>query len=174
MWTMKFQMLKLDLGKAEEPEIKLPIPLDHRKSKRVPEKHLLLLYSLCHFIHRGITTNCKKFLKKWEYQTALPAPWQIYMHFKKQQLELEMEQWTGSKLGKEYVKAILFPTCLFNFYEEYIIQNAGLGETQVGIKIARRNINNFRYSDDATLMSESEEELKSILMMMKRKMKRLA
>ena len=78
-----------------------------------------------------------------------------------------MEQWTDSKLGKEYVKAILFPTCLFNFYEEYIIQNAGLGETQAGIKIARRNINNFRYSDDATLMLESEEELKSILMMMK-------
>ena len=53
--------------------------------------------------------------------------------------------------------------CLFNFYAEYIMRNAGLGETQAGIKIARRNINNLRYADDTTLMAESEEELKSLL-----------
>ena len=57
--------------------------------------------------------------------------------------------------------------CLFNFYAEYILQNAGLEETQAGIKIAGRNINNLRYADDATLMAESEEELKSILMKVK-------
>ena len=51
-----------------------------------------------------ITTNCGKFFKRWEYQITLPASWEIYMHVKKQQLELEREQWTGSKLGKEYVK----------------------------------------------------------------------
>ena len=56
----------------------------------------------------------------------------------------------------------ILPPCLFNFYEEYILQNAGLGKTQAGIKIARRNINNLRYADDTTLMSESEEELKSL------------
>ena len=54
--------------------------------------------------------------------------------------------------------------CLFNFYAEYIMRNAGLGETQAGIKIAGRNINNLRYADDTTLMAESEEELKSLLM----------
>ena len=54
--------------------------------------------------------------------------------------------------------------CLFNFYAEYIIRNAGLEEAQVGIKIAGRNINNLRYADDTTLMTESEEELKSLLM----------
>ena len=54
-------------------------------------------------------------------------------------------------------------TCLFNFYAEYIIRNAGLEEAQAGIKIARRNINNLRYADDTTLMAESEEELKSLL-----------
>ena len=53
-----------------------------------------------------ITTNCGKFFKRWEYQTTWPASWEIYMQVKKQQLELDMEQWTGSKLGKEYIKAI--------------------------------------------------------------------
>ena len=57
--------------------------------------------------------------------------------------------------------------CLFNFYAEYIMRNAGLGETQVGIKIAGRNINNFRHADDTTLMEESEEELKDLLIKVK-------
>ena len=57
--------------------------------------------------------------------------------------------------------------CLFNLYAEYIIQNAGLGEAQAGIKIARRNINNFRYADDTTLMKKSEREIKSLLMKVK-------
>ena len=79
------------------------------------------------------------------------------MHVKKQQLELDMEQQTG---------CILSP-CLFNLYAEYIMRNTGLEEAQVGIKIARRNINNLRYTDATTLMSESEEELKSLLMKVK-------
>ena len=70
--------------------------------------------------------------------------------------------WTGSKLGKEYVKAVLSP-CLFNLYAEYIMRNAGLEEAQAGIKIAKRNINNLRYVDDTTLMAESKEELKNLL-----------
>ena len=77
-----------------------------------------------------------------------------------------MEQQTGSKQEKEYVKAVL-SLCLFNLYAEYIMRNSGLDETQAGIKIAGRNINNFRYADDTTLMAESEEELKSLLMKVK-------
>ena len=88
------------------------------------------------------------------------------MQVNKQQLELGMEQWTGSKLGKEYVKAVYCP-CLFNLYAEYIMQNAGLDEAQAGIKTARKNISNLRYADDTTLMAESEEELKSLLMKVK-------
>ena len=65
-----------------------------------------------------------------------------------------------------YQGCILSP-CLFNFYAEYIMRNAGLEETQAGIKIARRNINNLRYADDTTLMAQSEEELKSLLMKVK-------
>ena len=64
--------------------------------------------------------------------------------------------------------------CLFNFYAEYIMRNAGLKETQAGIKIAGGNINNCRYADDITLMAESEEELKSLLMKVKRRVKKLA
>ena len=78
-----------------------------------------------------------------------------------------MKDWTASKLRKEYIKAILSP-CLFNLYAEYIIQNAGLDEAQAGTKIARRNINSLRYADDTTLMAESEEELKSLLMKVKK------
>ena len=85
------------------------------------------------------------------------------MQVKKQQLEPDMEQRTGSKLGKEYVKAIYcHPAYLI--YAEYIMRNAGLDEAQAGIKIARRNINNLRYADDTTLIAESEEEIKSLLM----------
>ena len=74
-----------------------------------------------------------------------------------------MEQWTGSTLGKEDVKAIYcHPDYLT--YAEYIMRHAGLEEAQAGIKIAGRNINNLRYADDTTLMAESEEELMSLLM----------
>ena len=88
------------------------------------------------------------------------------MQFKKQYLEPNMEQWTRSKLGKEYVKAV-YCHLLFNLYAEYIMENAGLDKAQVGIKIARRNTNNLRYADDTTLMAEREEELKSFLMKVK-------
>ena len=78
-----------------------------------------------------------------------------------------MEQQTGSKKGKEVHQGCIFSPCLFNFYAEYIMRNAGLYEAQAGIKIARRNTNNFRYADGTTLMAESEEELKSLLMKVK-------
>ena len=85
------------------------------------------------------------------------------MQVKKQQLELDIEQQTGSKLGKEYVKAAYCHPAYLT-YAEYIMRNAGLDEAWTGIKIAGRNINNLRYVDDTTLMAESEEELKSLLM----------
>ena len=89
------------------------------------------------------------------------------MQVNKQQLELDMEQQTGSKLGKEYVKAVYCHPAYFNLYEEYIMQNVGLDEAQAGTKIAGRNINNLRYTDNTTPMAESEEELKSLLMKVK-------
>ena len=88
------------------------------------------------------------------------------MQVRKQQLELDMEQQTGSKYEKEYVQAVYCHPAYLT-YAENIMRNAGLEETQAGIKIARRNINNLRYADDTTLMVESEEELKSLLMKVK-------
>ena len=79
-----------------------------------------------------------------------------------------MEEQTGSKSGKEYIKAILSP-CLLYLNAEHIMRNAGLEEAQAGIKIAGRNISYLRYADDTTLMAECEEELKSLLMKVKEK-----
>ena len=93
------------------------------------------------------------------------------MQVRKQQLELDMEQQTGSMIGKGVRQGCILSPCLFNFYAEYIMRNAGLDETQAGIKIDGRNINNLRYADDTTLMAESEEELKSLLMKVKEESK---
>ena len=89
------------------------------------------------------------------------------MQVKKQQLEPHMEQWTGSKLGKEYVKAVYCHLVYSTYMQSTSWKNSGLEEAQAVIKIAGRNINNLRYADDTTLMAESEEELKSLLMKMK-------
>ena len=88
------------------------------------------------------------------------------MEVRKQPLELDMEQQTGSKIQKVVCQGCILSPCLFNLYAEYIMRNAGLEEAQAGIKIDGRNINNLRYADDTTLMAESEE-LKSLLIKVK-------
>ena len=88
------------------------------------------------------------------------------MQVRKQQLELDMEQQTGSKSGKKYIKAV-YCHPVYLTYSEHIMRNAWVNEAQAGIKIAGRNINNLRYADDTTLMAESGEELKSLLMKVK-------
>ena len=88
------------------------------------------------------------------------------MQVRKQQLELDMEQ-DWFQIGKGVHQGCILSPCLFNLYAEYIMRKAGLEETQAGIKIAWRNMNNLRYADDTTLMAESEEELKSLLMKVK-------
>ena len=95
------------------------------------------------------------------------------MQFRKQQLELDMEQ-DWFQIGKGVCQSCILSPCLFNLYAEYIMRNAELEETQAGIKITRRNINNLRYADDTTLMAESEEELKSLLMKVKEESDNLA
>ena len=78
------------------------------------------------------------------------------------------------KIGKGVHQGCMLSFCLFNFYAKHIIWNAGLDESQVEIKIARRNINSFRYSDDTTLMAETEDELKNLLTKVKRRVENLA
>ena len=85
------------------------------------------------------------------------------MWVKKQQLELDLEHLTGSKLGKQYIKAIYLSPCLFNFYAEYNMGNDRLNESQARIKISKRNINSLRYADDTTPVAENEEALKSLV-----------
>ena len=102
----KLQMFKLDLEKAEEPEIKLPTSAGSVKKQESSRKaSTCALLTMSKPLTVWITINYGKFYKRWEYQTTLPASWEIYMQVKKQQLEFDMEQHTGSKLGKEYVKA---------------------------------------------------------------------
>ena len=107
MWTKNFQMFKLYFKKAEEPEIKLPISVIIEKAREFQKN---LYFSFIDYMLKPltvwITTNSGKFLKRWKYQATLPASWETCMQVKKQQLEVNMEQWTGSKLEKEYVKAI--------------------------------------------------------------------
>ena len=90
------------------------------------------------------------------------------MQVKKQQLELHAYETTDwFQIGKGVCQGCILSPCLLNFYAEYIIRNTGLDEAQGGIKTAGRNINNLRYTDDTTLMAESEKELKSLLMKVK-------
>ena len=109
-WTENFQMIKLDLEKVEEPVIKLPtihwIIEKARELQKQTNKHLLLLYWLCQSLWLCGSQQTGKFLTSWEYQTTLPASWEICMQVKKEQLEPNMELQTGSKLGKEYIKAV--------------------------------------------------------------------
>ena len=100
-------MFKLDLEKAQEPEIKLPTSLGSSKKQESSRKtSISALLTMPKPLTVWITTNCGKFWKRWEYQTTWPASWEIRMQVKKKQLELDIKQQTGSKLGKEDVKAV--------------------------------------------------------------------
>ena len=118
-----------------------------------------------------ITKNCGIFWKRWEYETTWLASWDICIQVKKQWLELDMEQKTGSKLGKRVCQGCILSPHLFNLYTEYIMGNAEQDEEQAGMKITGRNIHNYRYADNTTLMAESEEKNGASWWKWKRKVK---
>ena len=98
MWTVNFQMFKLVLEKAEEPEIKLPTSAGSWKKQKSSRKTLIsALLTMPKPLTVWITINCGKFWKRWEYQTTWPVSWETYMQVRKQELEVDMEQQTGSK-----------------------------------------------------------------------------
>ena len=106
-WAENIQMYKVDLEKAKEQEIKFPKFLGSwRKQGNFRKISMSALLTMLKPLSVWITTNCGKFLKRREYQTTLPFPWETCIQVKKQQLEPDMEQLTGSKLGKAYNKAV--------------------------------------------------------------------
>ena len=114
-----------------------------------------------------ITTNCGKLLKR-----RIPDLLTCLLRNLYADQEATVRTGHGTthwfQIGKGVCQGCILSPCLFNLYAEYIIRNIGPDETQAGIKFARRNINNLRYADDITLMAESEEELKSLLMKVKK------
>ena len=127
-----------------------------------PEKHLSLLYFYC------VDHN-----KLWKILKEMGIPDHLTCLLRNLYVGQEATVRTGHgttdwfQIGKGVLQGYILSPCLFNLYAEYIMRNPGLEETQAGIKIAWRNINNLRYADDTTLMAESEEELKSLLMKVK-------
>ena len=147
----------------------MPTSVDHRKSKRTPEKHLVLFYDYAKAF------DCVDHSKLWKIRKEMGIPDHLICLLRNLYSGQEATVRIGygtmdwSKIGKGVHQGCILSPCLFNLYAEYIIGNAGLDEAQAGIKIAGRNINNFRYANDTTLMTESEEELKSLMMKVKEK-----
>ena len=139
--NMNFQMFKLDLEKGEEPEIKLPTSTGSWKKQKSSRKtSIFALLTTPKRLTVWITTNCGKFLKRWEYQTTLSASWEIC------RTRHGTTDWF--KIGKGVCHGYILSPYLFNFCAKYIMWNARLDESQAGIKIVRRNINDLRQADD--------------------------
>src|SRR5574337_1288316 len=159
-------MFKLVLGQRNQRSNCQHL-LDHGKIKRVPEKHLFL------FIDYAKAFDCVDHNKLWKILKEMGIPDHLTCLLRNLYAGQEATVRTGHgttdwfQIGKGVRQSCILSPCLFNFYAEYIMRNAGLEEAQAGIKIAGRNINILRYADDTTCMAESEEELKSLLMKMK-------
>ena len=160
-------MFKLDLEKAEEPEIKLPIPTGSSKKEESSGKtSTSVLLTMPKPLTVWTTTN-------WEILQEMGISDHLICLLRNVYAGQEATVRTGHgttdwfQIGKGLCQGCKFSPCLFNLYAEYIMRNTGLEEAQAGIKVTRRNINHLRYADDTTLMAESEEELKSLLMKVK-------
>ena len=159
-------MYKLDLEKAEEPEIKLPTSVDRGKSKRTPEKHLVLFYDYTKAF------DCVDHSKLWKIRKEMGIPDHLICLLRnlysgqEATVRTKHEKTDWFQIGKGVHQGCVLSSCLFNLHAECIMRNARLDEAQAGIKIAGRNINNLRYAGDTTLMAEIEE-LKSLLMKVK-------
>ena len=144
MWTVIFQMFKLDLEKAEEPISNCQHLLNHRNSKRVPDKHLLLLYWVCQSLWLRGSQQTVKILNEMGIQDHLTCL--LRNLYGDQEATVRTGHGTTDwfQIGKRVRQGCILSLCLFNLYAEYIMWNARLDEAQAGIKIAGRNINNLR------------------------------
>ena len=147
-------MFKLVLEKAEEPEIKLPASAGSSKKPGSSRKiSISALLTMPKPLTVWIKINCGKFWKRWEYQTTWPASWGNLYAGQEATVRTGHGTTDWFQIGKGVCQGCILSSCLFNLNAEYIMRNAGLEETQAGIKIAGRNINNLRYVDDTTLMA---------------------
>ena len=163
----ELQMFKLVLEKAEEPEIKLPTSAGSSKKQESSRKaSISALLTMPKPLTVWITIN-------WKILKEMGIPDHLTCLLRNLYAGQEATVRTGHgitdwfQIGKGVCQGCILSPCLFNLYAGYIMRNAGLEETQAGIKIGRTNINNLTYADDTTLMAESEEELKSPLMKVK-------
>ena len=165
---MNFQMFKVVLEKAEEPEIKLPISAGSSKKQENSRKKIYFC-----FIDYAKAFDCVDHNKLWKILKEMGIPDHLTCLLRNLCADLVATVRTGHgttdwfQVGKGVRQGCILSPCLFNVYAEYIMRNAGLEETQGGIKIAEENINNLRYANDTTLMAESEKELKSFLVKVK-------
>ena len=165
---MNFQIFKLDLEKAEEPEIKLPTydgSLKKQESSRKTSISALLTMPKPFY--------CVGHNELWKIVKEMGIPDHLIYLLRNLYAGQEATVRTGHgrtdwfQIGKGVCQGCILSPCLFNLYTEYITRHAGLDEAQAGIKTARRNINNLRSADITTLMAESEDELKGLLMKVK-------
>ena len=165
---MNFQMFKLDLEKAEEPEIKLPTSIGSSKEQESFSKtSTSALLTMPKPLIVWITTNCGKFLKESGISDHLICLLRNVYAGQEATVRTGHKTTNWFQIGKVVRQGCILSPCLSYLYAGYIMRNAGLYEAEAGIKSARRNINNLRYADDTTLMAESEEELKSLLIKVK-------
>ena len=159
---MNFQMFKLDLEKAEEPEIKLLTSVGSSKKQQSSRKTSTALSTMPKPLTMWITTN-------WKILQEVGVVDDLTCHLRNQYAGQEATVRTGHgttdcfQIGRGVCQGCILSSCLFNLYAEYTMRNVRLDEAQAGIKSAGRNINNLRYADDSTLMVESKEELKSLM-----------
>ena len=169
-------MFKLDLEKAEEPEIKLPTSVGSSKKQENSRKKTIYF---C-FIDYAKAFDCVDHHQLWIILKEIGIPDHLTCLMRNLYAGQEATVRTGHgtidwfQIRKGVYQHYILSPCLFNLYAEYIMRNTGLDKAQAGIKIARRNINNLRYADDTTLMAEIKEELKSLLMKVKEESEKLA
>ena len=160
-------MFKLVLEKAEEPEVKLPTSTGSSKKQESSRKTSI---SALLTIPKPLTVDHNQ-LWKIPQELGIPDHLTCLLRYLYAGQEATVRTGHGTtdwfQIRKEVRQGCILSPCLFHFPAEYIMRNAGLEETQAGIKIAGRNINNLRYADDTTLMAESKEELKNLLMKVK-------
>ena len=169
---VNFQMFKLVLEKAEEPEIKLPTSAVSSKKQESSRKTSISALL-------AMPKPCVDHNKLWKILKEMNIPDHLTCLLRNLYAGQKATVSTGHgttdwfQVGKGVCQGCILSPCLFNFHAEYIMRNTGLEEAQAGIKISGRNINNPRYADDTTLMAESEEELKSLLMKVKEESERV-